>query len=137
MELSGKFEKGTFAYMDCPETEVSRLPELAQTDFFLTGNVLESLNSYYSMKHGCCDIPLLNSEAVLLSRYDYEDDYGRPVVLGCAESEKEHSQSRSSYVSSICASRCLRVGRIIFMFQHSFCAASSVFAYISWFDGPH
>lgn len=89
MELSGKFEKGTFAYINCPENEVSTLPEFAHTNFSLTGDVLELLKSYYSISHGdYTDAPL---EAVLLHRYHYEDDYGRPVVLGCAEAEQEHS----------------------------------------------
>lgn len=137
MELSGKFEKGTLAYIDCSEAEdeVSTLPELVRADFSLTGDIVELLQSHYSMKHGgCTDMSL---EATLLHRYQYEDNYGRTVILGCAEAEKECSQSRSSYVSSMCGSECLCIGRIILFFRHTFVGVTSTFAYVSWFDGPH
>jgi hypothetical protein len=129
MDLSGKFEKGTFAYLDCPEDELCASPELSCTNFSLTGDIIELLHSHYSTKHGdgCIDIPL---EAVLLHRYHYEDDYGRTVIFGCAEAEQELSQCRSSYVSK-CESGSLCIGRLVFLFKHTFVGVTSVLAYIT------
>lgn len=128
MELSGKFE-GVLPSDDSFEGEnpdTSTLLQSERAKFCVTGDVFELLCSYY-------DSTDISFNGVKLKHYHYMDEYGRTVILNGADTEKEHSYSRSSYVSR---KSCTQVGRIIFLFQHLFCDITTIFAYISWFDGP-
>ena len=85
------------------------------------------------MQHELCCGPSTN--AIQLKQYKYEDSHGHLVTMKIAESEPENSHSRSSYVST--AKDVLCIGRILFIFQHTFLSTTTTFAYVSWLDGPY
>lgn len=127
MELSGQLTAGILSDVQSDSSGYSVSQVISLSD-----DMVKCVEDYYHTKFPQ-PTPHVQPQAIRLKHFTHADCHGRAIRLHSAESEPEHSFSRSSYVSMNPS----RVGRIMVLFQHNFLSTLTAFAYISWLDGPY
>ena len=72
----------------------------------------------------------------MLKYHKYQDGHHRTILLGSERSEQDGSSCRNSYVAANLSSANTRFGRVQFLFSHVFCSVTTVFAFLTRYDGP-
>ena len=96
----------------------------------LSGEQINQLERFYE-DESCSISPC----AMMMKHVTYTDHHRRTIRLTTADTEREQSHTRCSYISTMHRGS-VAVGRIMSIFDHTHSSHTLTFAYVSWFDTP-